>query len=223
MKKIHWKWILGIPALLAVIAVISFVGLHLHVTSTTADQILTAKEAQAFDADCILVLGAGVREDGQPSHMLEDRLLTALEVYEAGASDRFLMSGDHGRAEYDEVNTMKNFVMDHDVPSDKVFMDHAGFSTYDSLYRARDVFQAKKVIIVTQGYHLYRALYTANAMGLEACGVAADLRPYAGMPYFELREKAARVSYIFQCLFMPEPKYLGEVIPISGDGNLTNG
>ena len=195
-----------------------------HVTSSTGSAILSREEVSSLeDVSCILVLGCLVRDDGEPGGMLEDRLEVGIALYRDGVAPKLLMSGDHGSESYDEVNAMKQYALEKGVDSSDVFMDHAGFSTYDSLYRARDIFQAKKVIIVTQGYHLYRALYTANAMGLEACGVAADLRPYAGMPYFELREKAARVSYVFQCLFMPEPKYLGEVIPISGDGNLTNG
>lgn len=107
--------------------------------------------------------------------MLEDRLKQGIKLYELGASDRLLMSGDHGRKEYDEVNVMKKFAIDAGVPSEHIFMDHAGFSTYESLYRARDIFQADRIIIVTQKYHLYRAMYIAEKLGLEAYGVASDL------------------------------------------------
>lgn len=188
--------------------------------------ILAPEAAAGLGADCILVLGAGVWGEGEnarASHMLADRLETALALYEAGASGKLLMSGDHGREDYDEVNVMKAYAVDAGVPSADVFMDHAGFSTYESLYRARDVFQAKRVIIVTQEYHLYRALYVARALGLEAWGVAANLRPYAGQGYYDLREILARCKDFFMCVLKPEPTYLGEAIPVSGDGNLTAG
>ena len=101
-------------------------------------------------------------------------------------------------------------------------MDHAGFSTYESLYRARDVFQARRVIVVTQPYHLSRALYIADALGLEAWGVGADGENYPGQSYRDAREVLARVKDWVYCLTQPEPTYLGEVTPVSGDGNATN-
>lgn len=172
-------------------------------------RILTADEAATLDADAILVLGAKVWEDGSPSGILEDRLITALDLYARGASDRLLASGDHGQTDYDEVNAMKTYAVERGVPSSAVFTDHVGFSTYESLYRARDVFEVQTVIIVTQWYHLYRALYIARSLGLTAYGVASDLREYPGMPVF--------------ALFQPLPTYLGNVIPIDGDGSLTDG
>ncbi|MBR4018560.1 MAG: YdcF family protein, partial [Clostridia bacterium] len=108
------------------------------------------------------------------------------------------------------------------VPSEDVFMDHAGFSTYESIYRAKEVFLAERVLIVTQGYHLYRALYVARSLGLEAEGVAADLRPYRGQRYYDLREVLARCKDFAMCIFKPLPTYLGEAIPVSGSGDLTN-
>jgi vancomycin permeability regulator SanA len=101
-------------------------------------------------------------------------------------------------------------------------MDHAGFSTYESLYRARDIFKVKKVIIVTQKYHLSRALYVAQNLGLEAYGVASDPRQYAGQNYREIREVLARIKDFFYVLAKPKPTFLGEAIPVSGNGDLTN-
>ena len=167
--------------------------------------------------DCILVLGAHVAGES-PSLMLRDRLNRGLELYEAGASDRLLMSGDHGRKNYDEVNVMKQFAIDAGIPSSHVFMDHAGFSTYESLYRARDIFKAKKIIITTQEYHLYRALYVAKRLGLDAYGVAAADYVYrAVLPGIR---NARRVKDFFCVIIKPEPKYLGEAIPVDGDGDL---
>ncbi len=194
-----------------------------HVKHTASDYILSAEAAQELDADCILVLGCGVRPDGEPSLMLRDRLDMGLALYEAGAAPKLLMSGDHGRQEYDEVNAMKDYAMAAGVPSEDVFMDHAGFSTYESMYRARDVFCAEKVIIVSQQYHLYRAVYDARALGLEAYGVAAEDVAYLGQTLRDVREILARNKDFFYCLFRPEPTFLGEAIPVFGDGNATNG
>jgi vancomycin permeability regulator SanA len=133
------------------------------------------------------------------------------------------MSGDHGQKNYDEVNTMKQYAVDAGIPASDIFMDHAGFSTYESVYRAKEIFGAEKIIIVTQRYHLYRALHIANAFGLEAYGVSADLRSYRGQTYRDIREILARNKDFITAIFKPKPTYLGETIPIFGDGNLTNG
>ncbi|MGN1450505.1 MAG: vancomycin high temperature exclusion protein, partial [Eubacteriales bacterium] len=109
------------------------------------------------------------------------------------------------------------------VPEEDIFKDHAGFSTYESIYRAKVVFGAEKVVIVTQKYHIYRALYIAKSLGLDAVGVASDPRAYRGELYRQAREYAARVKDFGMCLFKPLPTYLGELIPISGDGRMTEG
>ena len=132
------------------------------------------------------------------------------------------MSGDHGQKDYNEVKAMKLEAMEQGIPSEDIFMDHAGFSTYESIFRARDVFAADKIIIVTQEYHLYRALHVANALGVEAYGVSADYHTYVGQAYRELREILARNKDFATSILKPEPTYLGDVIPVSGDGNLTN-
>lgn len=154
--------------------------------------------------------------------MLRDRLDTSLALFDAGVSDRLLMSGDHGRKDYDEVNVMKSYAVGAGVASECVFMDHAGFSTYESIYRAKEIFCADKIIIVTQSYHLYRALYIAEALGLDAYGVSSDLNTYGGQLYRDLREILARVKDIAMCIIKPEPTYLGDTIPLSGNGNSTN-
>lgn len=208
--------IIGVSMMIIVLSVNGFVK------SSTKNQILEEGEWSSLDdVDCILVLGAGVWGD-RPSPMLEDRLLEGIKLYKNKVSPKIMMTGDHGTKEYDEVNVMKTFAIENGVPSGDIFMDHAGFSTYESIYRARDVFAAKKIIIVTQEYHLYRALYIANELGIEAYGVPADPRQYVGALYRELREILARNKDFIQCIFKPKPTYLGEVIPIFGDGNLTN-
>ena len=198
-------------------------GINGHVKSTAEPYILSADDPMPEGLDCILVLGCGVRDNGEPSLMLRDRLEMGLQLYEAGAAPKLLMSGDHSSADYDEVNTMKDYALERGVPSGDVFMDHAGFSTYESMYRARDVFCARKVIIVSQDYHLYRAVYDARALGLEAYGVAAEDINYLGQFMRDAREILARNKDFFYCKFQPDPTFLGEAIPISGDGDLSNG
>jgi len=194
-----------------------------YIKSSVADRIITAENiSDQFDADCILVLGCQVKADGVPSHMLEDRLRRSIELYNMDIAPKLLMSGDHGRTDYNEVGTMKQYAIDKNVPSSDIFMDHAGFSTYESLYRAQEIFGVQRVIIVTQEYHLYRALYIAEQMGLEAYGVPADYRTYWGQTKREIREILARCKDMLTTAFEVPPTYGGETIPISGDGNLTN-
>ena len=191
--------------------------------ASTEDRIITPEEAASLNADAILVLGARVWDNGQPSGILKDRINAGVALYESGASDRILMSGDHGQEDYDEVNAMKDYAIEQGVSPSVIFMDHAGFSTYESLYRARDIFQIKKVVIVSQTYHLYRALYIARALGLDAYGVSCDTRDYNAYLLFDLRETLARCKDFFYSIFQPLPTYLGDVIPITGDGSATNG
>lgn len=220
-KKTGKKLIIGLLILIFAGLAILF-GINHYIKATAGRQIVTPEQAAAFQADCVLVLGAGVESDGSPSPMLRDRLSRGLELYEMGASDRLLMSGDHGSRLYDEVGAMKRFAVAAGVPSQCVFMDHAGFSTYESLYRARDVFQANRIVIVTQKYHLYRALYVADRLGLQAVGVACAEISYGGQQLRELRETLARVKDFFYLFAAPEPTYLGQAIPVSGDGDVTN-
>lgn len=209
--------------ILAVIGASSIFGLNAYVKSVGGGNILRPEDAKMLeDVDCILVLGCLVKDDGVPSDMLADRLKRGLELYEQGAAPKILMSGDHGRADYDEVNAMKRVAVDAGVPSSDVFMDHAGFSTYESVYRAKEVFGADKIIIVTQEYHLYRALFIAESLGVEAYGVNADLRTYRGQTARDVREILARCKDFGNTIFKPEPTYLGEMIPIGGNGDLTN-
>ncbi len=199
---------------------IGVIGIDFYVVKSTEKYILTPETA-GEGYDCILVLGCGVW-GSSPSHMLEDRLLQGIELYENGASGKMLMSGDHGQADYDEVNVMKDFAADRGVDTDDIFMDHAGFSTYESMYRAKEIFKAEKVLIVTQDYHLYRAIYDARALGLDAYGIASNPRGYAGQLYRDIREILARNKDFIYCIIKPEPTYMGDEIPVQGNGNVTN-
>ena len=139
-----------------------------------------------------------------------------------GVASKIIMSGDHGSKDHDEVNIMKDYAIEKGVPSEDIFMDHAGFSSYDSMYRAKAIFEADNIIVVTQKYHLYRALYIAKQLDNETYGIASNPREYSGQSIREVREILARDKDFIKCIFKPEPKYLGEVIPVSGNGNLTN-
>lgn len=200
-----------------------FCGINAAVVLTARPHILTEEEACKLDADCILVLGSSVYGNTL-APTVENRVLTGLALYEGGASDRLLMSGDHGKKDYDEVNSMKQYCVDKGVEPNVIFLDHAGFSTYDSMYRARDIFGVRKVIIVTQGYHFYRAVYIARALGLEAYGVAADGPDHSFLSDLrnQVRESLARVKDFVICIIEPEPTYLGEAIPISGSAELSD-
>ena len=193
------------------------------VVNKTKSNIITLEEAAKLsDIDCAVILGAGVR-DGKPTPMLKDRLLTGIELYKSGGAKKLIMSGDHGSKDYDEVNIMKSFAVENGVPDSDIFMDHAGFSTYETVYRAKEIFEADNIIIVSQEYHLYRALYIAEKLDVKAAGVSADLRAYKGQIKRELREILARDKDFFNCIIKPEPTYLGDKIPVSGNGNLTKG
>lgn len=215
--------IVKIIIIIVVLLVILVFGINFYVKASTKKQIIDNESelSNLSDVDCILILGAGVRNNA-PSPMLEDRLLKGIELYNKNISNKIIMSGDHGREEYDEVNIMKDFAIDKGIKSEDIFMDHAGFSTYESIYRAKEIFEAKKIIIVTQSYHLYRALYIANSLGIEAYGVSADLRTYTNQLSREIREIVARDKDFIKCIYKPKPKYLGDTIPVSGNGDITN-
>ncbi len=216
-KRIITVLISAAVLLLAVIFVPNFI-----VVSKAKNDIISLEETEDLtDTDCAVILGAGVR-DGKPTPMLKDRLLTGIELYKSGAVKKLIMSGDHGSEDYDEVNIMKSFAVDNGVPAEDIFMDHAGFSTYETIYRTKEIFEADNIIIVSQEYHLYRALYIAKKLDVKAVGVSADRRTYSGQKMRDLREILARDKDFFNCIIEPEPTYLGEKIPVSGNGNLTN-
>lgn len=216
------KKVIKMVGIVLIIIIVIVLVINCYVKVSTEKQIIGNNDyANLKDIDCIIVLGAGIWGD-KPSSMLEDRLLQAIELYENNVSSKIIMSGDHGREDYDEVTTMKKFAIEKGVPSENIFMDHAGFSSYESIYRAKAIFGAKKVVIVTQKYHLYRALYIANQLGLEAYGVGADPRQYVGATYRELREILARNKDFIKCIFKPEPTFLGDTISVSGSGDVTN-
>ena len=175
-------------------------------------------------AQAALVLGAQVMPNGAPSSMLSDRIDAAAELYEAGKVDKLLLSGDHSRVNYDEVGTMKRILLARGIPAQDIFTDHAGFDTWDSAQRAKRVFDVRSAIVVTQKFHMARALYDARQAGLQATGYAADRRSYGRvMRRLQVREAAARVKTLADAITGADPHFLGPELPITGDGRTTAG
>lgn len=167
--------------------------------------------------DVALVLGAKVYSGGRLSDMLKDRADTAIELYENGKVDKILMSGDHGTKEYDEVNAVKDYLLEKGIKGEDIFLDHAGFDTYDSLYRAKEIFQARSISIVSQNFHLPRAVYIGRSLELEAYGISADRHLYGNIEGNIIREIFADIKAFWDVNLSVKPKFLGSPIPLSGD------
>ena len=162
-----------------------------------------------------------VYSDSSLSPIVKDRVDKAIELYKAGKVKRFLLSGDHGTKKYDEVNCMKRYMKEMGIAEKEIFLDHAGSDTYSSVVRAEKVFNVKDMIIVSQEFHLARALYIARKKGLTAYGYVADKRRYAGIKSMEIREYLANVKAFFSVLFNISPHFLDLVILITGDSNMS--
>ena len=222
MKR-KYKTVIFVILVTVLLIGIAVVSLSVYMVKTTEKSIFTADTFKNSEkADCVLILGAGVK-DGKPKPMLRDRLLTGIELYKSGAAKKIIMSGDHGRADYDEVNVMRAFALEQGVKAEDIFLDHAGFSTYDSVYRAKNIFGAENIIIVSQKYHLYRALYIAKKLDVKAAGVSADLNTYGGQLKRDIREIIARDKDFFKCIIKPKAQIMGDKIPLDGDGSITLG
>ncbi|MFZ5351895.1 MAG: SanA/YdcF family protein [Bacillota bacterium] len=220
MKKIKKRIIMiFIISVFSMISGILYIDYHV----SSIGKKMLVKPENTFCADAILILGAYVHPGGKVSGMLADRLNHGYELYKAGKAPKIVVSGDHGQKSYDEVNAMRIYLENKGVPREDIFMDHAGFNTYDSIYRLRDIFLVEKAIIVSQEYHTLRALYIAERLGVDACGVGADTYIYPKMAYYRFREVGARLkAFITAGIFKPEPKYLGKTIPIWLSGTLTD-
>ena len=205
-----------------IVAVAAVVGAtNAVVILSTQDDIVKADQAQLSDADAIIVLGASVYADGTPSTILQDRLDCGIALYKAGVAPKIIMSGDNRTEHYNECAAMKRYAIAQGVPSDDIFCDHAGFSTYESMYRAKYVFGCSRIVVATQTYHLYRALYSAHALGVEACGVASDYSSYGGQFWYDVREIPARTKDFFKALFGVPSTFVGDSISLDQSGDVT--
>jgi SanA protein len=168
-----------------------------------------------------IVLGAKVNKSGSPSDILKDRIDVAIDLYKNHKIKRFLLTGDHGTSGYDEVNNMKDYLIKNGIDTENIFLDHAGFDTYSSMVRAKEVFQVTDAIIITQQFHLSRAVYIARSKGLNAYGVTSDKRYYRSMEYLKFREMIANVKALYEIIINKSPRFLGKQIPITGDSKLS--
>ena len=180
------------------------------------------EEIKDYNPQCVLVLGCAIWDNNQPSPMLKDRLDAAIALYKKGAAPKLLLSGDNSRAEYSEPDCMLAYTLKQGIPPEDIFLDFAGFSTYDSIHRAKAVFRADRVIVVTQKYHLFRALKICGALGVTARGVASNQAKHEGRYFREAREVLARCKDLVKGKMRPEPTFLGDEIPIDGDGTVTH-
>lgn len=219
--------------ILIIIAAVLVLGLSAFVTQSVKDDIAgvdtgsgisdaEAEDCRSIDPQCIMVLGCAVWADNEPSPMLRDRLDTAIALYKAGVAPKLLLSGDNSIVEYSEPDCMLKYTLAQGVPPEDIFLDFAGFSTYESVYRSHAVFMADRMIVVTQKYHLFRALKACEALGIKAKGVASNQQKYAGRFYREAREVLARSKDFFKGIIKAKPTYLGDEIPVDGDGTVTH-
>lgn len=207
---------------IVVIILLFIIAVNLYEIINSKKQILKDENTKIENIDCLLVLGAGILNNERPTLMLKDRLDKSIELYKKGIATKIIMSGDHSSENHNEVIIMKKYAIERGISSEDIFMDHAGFCTYDSIYRAKEIFGVKKMIIVTQKYHLYRSIYIANFLGIKSYGIKSDARIYTKMPYHLVREMLARCKNFFKCVFRMKPKYLGEKISLKQSGNVTN-
>lgn len=204
-----------------VAVVLAVLALQFHVNKVSKAHIYS--DASDIQPSYVgLVLGASVRPDKSLSPILQDRVDSAYELYEKGIIKKFLLSGDHGQEDYDEVNAMKDYLNNKGVPDSDIFLDHAGFDTYDSMYRARTIFEVDELIVITQEFHLPRAIYVGQHMDLKVTGYIADKREYSGNSHFKRREWLANIKAWIELHINKKPTYDGPKIPITGDSRLSH-
>lgn len=198
------------------LAAVLLLGLAFTIINLSARRYMLSIESVPL-AHTAIVLGAAIMEDGTPTQIFKDRINTAAALYKAGKVKNILITGDDGSRSHNEVNPAREYLLTKGVSSEDIFLDHAGFDTYSSMYRAKEVFYVGSAIICTQSFHLPRSIYIARRLGIDAYGVASDQHEY----FFRnnVREVLADVKALFNLIIAREPKYLGEPIPITGDSS----
>jgi SanA protein len=209
--------------ILVPVCVLGSLFINLGMILAAQKYIYTELEALP-EKTAVMVLGSQIYRTSL-SPVLRDRVVGGIRIMEAGKGRKLLLSGDHGNRYYDEVNAMRLYVLANapDIAEEDIFMDHAGFNTYDSMYRARDVFEVRDLVIVTQRFHISRAVWIARALGLNAVGYAREEGQFSRRlrTSWYIREYLARIKAFGFIILRPKPRYLGEPIPITGDGRLT--
>lgn len=176
----------------------------IYTLSDTYD-VDTFFEIADLNAEVIIVPGCGIVDNKTPTHMLSDRLDVAIDLYNRGLAPKLLFSGDHKNDSHNEVAAMHDYAIERGVPEEDIILDHSGFSTSETMFRAKDVFGINKAIVVTQEYHLSRSLYLAKAAGIDVIGVCAEGHVFKGQLYYSLRELGARPKDFALCLLGIEP------------------
>ena len=215
-------WALLAVAALAALAVA--VANVVTVGATRGDVHTVAQTAELLEddpADAVVVLGASVHADGTPSDILADRLEVAVDLYLEGAARAIIVSGDSRSSHYNESDAMKAFCVEAGVPSEDVYVDHGGVNTYESMYRARHVFGAERIVVATQAYHLYRAMFAADCLDMQAWGVACDKGAYDNQQTYSAREIMARTKDFYAALLRLPVDTCGETVSLHDSGDLT--
>lgn len=209
------KKIILVVLIILIIGMLFTLFINIHMINSTKNQIVDLEEINEIkDIDAIIVLGCRIHENSIPSLMLANRLERGIDVYDK-LKIPIILSGDNTRDDYNEVSVMNEYVKTS-IPEEDIILDNAGISTYDSVYRAKYLFNAKKVVIVTQKFHIYRALYLANKLDLEAIGVVANDIPQKFIMFKnEVREILSRDKNYIKALIKPKSKYLEKSISIS--------
>lgn len=213
MKKL--KKLIFIFLLISASGLLVIWGLHAYILNTSSTSIFHTIDTVPA-SHTVIILGASVHSDGKLSPILQDRVDTGLKLYNNGKAKRFLLSGDNRRSDYDEVNSMKNYLMDRDVPESHIFTDPAGIDTYDSMYRSHAIFEVPSAIVVTQQFHLPRTIFIAKNLGLNYSGYPADSRQYKPEAGLRRREKLANFKAVFELIFHYRPANLGQKKPVTG-------
>lgn len=202
---------------LVIIGLIAIIAVNYYVRSSTKNKIYyTVKKFPKNDVG--IIFGAGINGN-QPSKYLKDRLDAGILLYKMKRINKILLSGDNGRDEYDELTVMKNYCYNHGVDTTKIFVDYAGFDTYSTMYRAKHIFKIKKATLISQEYHLNRAIYIGQKLGIKSAGYSANSGEYHGYKYVCFREYGSIFKSFFDVLRNREPRFLGTPININGPSN----
>lgn len=204
LVKVLWRSLAGF---------ILFIGIVFFLIKLQTDPYIKTVEDLPQQVRTAIVLGASILPNGDLSLVLKDRVDTAIQLYTEEKVTNILVTGDDGTLTHNEVRPVRKYLLANGIPDKAIFLDHAGFDTYSSMYRARDIFKVGSVVIVTQSFHLSRALFIARKLGVNAYGVSADRHQY--MLKNNVREVFADVKAVFDILAHRKPKYLGDTVPVS--------
>lgn len=212
-----WFWRILLTLMIAVLSALLVIYLiNRHIESQSEDKIQTSITEISIENPprVAIVLGAKVQEHGELSDVLLDRVITAVELYRSGRVKKILMSGDNPSENYDEPTAMKATAVKLGVPAEDIVLDFAGRRTYDTCFRAKEIFEIQKAIIVTQEFHQARSLYLCNKLGVDSIGITANRRKYLGENYWAFREFFSRGSAWLEMNFLPFAPVGGSKEPI---------